>query len=118
MLESRRLRAMVKPWPKIKNLKDYEWKRDKDEDIQNPEKRREVPAVLGYVEKDKPWYSSTDSEKPAGYFDEAVFQEEDGIKEYRIARRLVKIFENGDHVILDVVGCCTVLGVVLKEERT
>lgn len=109
---------LIKPWPKIKNLKDYEWKRDKDEDIQDPEKRREVPAVLGYVEKDKPWYSSTDSEKPAGYYDSAIFQEINGIKEYDIARRLVKQFRIGDHVILDVAGCCTILGAKLLRERT
>jgi hypothetical protein len=45
------------------------------------------------------------------WYDEAIFQDEDGIKEYYIARRLVKKFEIGDHVTLDVVGCCTVLGV-------
>jgi hypothetical protein len=29
---------LIKPWPKVRGLKDYEWKRDADEDIQNPEK--------------------------------------------------------------------------------
>ena len=99
----------IKPWPKIKNLKDYEWKRDTDEDIQNPDQIRFVNAVFTKIEKDKAWYKPTDSDNPAGYYDEAIFQEEDGTKEFYCARRLVEKFKPGDHVLLDVAGCCTIL---------
>jgi hypothetical protein len=108
-----------KPWAKVRGLKDFEWKRDTDEDIQNPEKRRKVNAVFEYVEIGKLVYDyqvKPGREAIQTWYDEAVFREEDGIKEYTIARRLVKGFSNGDHVILEVGGCCTVLGVAPKQE--
>ncbi len=101
---------ITKPWPNVRALKDYEWKRDRDEDIQDESRHRFIPAVLGKIEKDKPWYSPENSEKPAGDFDEAIFQEENGIKEFRIAKRLVgKELKIGDHVELEVGGCCSIL---------
>lgn len=100
---------MIKPWPKVRALKDYEWKRDFDEDIQDESRHRSVHAFLAKVEKDKEWYSPKDSNNPAGYYDEAIFQEENGDKEFRVSRRLVKQFKTGDHVTLEVGGCCTIL---------
>jgi len=100
----------IKPWPKVRGLKDYEWKRDPDEDIQNPERRRFVPAVFARIEIDVPVFSYIPPETTIGlHYDEAVFQEENGIKEFYVARRLVKQFHVGDHVVLDVAGCCTIL---------
>ncbi len=100
---------MIKPWPKVRALKDYEWKRDLDEDIQDTSRHRFITAFLARIEKDKPWYAITDAENPAGYYDEAIFQEEDGVEEFRVAKRLVREFKVGDHVVLEVGGCCTIL---------
>jgi hypothetical protein len=108
---------MIKPWPKVRALKDYEWKRDRDEDIQDTNKHRYIPAVFWKIEKDKPWYTPTDSVNPAGFYDEAIFQEEDGIKEFYLARRLVREFKIGDHVRLNVCGCCSVIDATLLRER-
>lgn len=100
----------VKPWPKVRALKDFEWKRDTDEAIRDENRRRSIAAFLSKIEKDKPWYKLEDVNNPAGYYDEAIFQEEDGVEEFRVSRRLVKNLKIGDHVILETGGCCTVLG--------
>lgn len=114
------IKNKIKPWPNVRGLKDFEWKRDTDEDIQNPEKRRyAVHVVFTKIEKDKAWYKPTDSNNPAGYYDEAIFQDENGIKEYTVARRLVKKFKIGDHLTIHVAGCCTIIHEpLLREERT
>jgi hypothetical protein len=105
----------IKPWPKVRALKDYEWKRDLDEDIQDASRRRLIPAVLARIEKDIEYF--IDGEY-AGIYDAVVFQEEDGIKEFTVSRRLVKKFKIGDHAQLTVCGCCTVINATLIRERT
>jgi hypothetical protein len=102
----------IKPWPGVRALKDYEWKRDLDEDIQDESRHRSIPAFFAKIEKDKPWYSpnAVENDNPSGYYDEAIFQEEDGNDEFRVARRLVgKNLKVGDHVVLEVGGCCTIM---------
>jgi hypothetical protein len=108
--------SQIKPWPKVRGLKDYEWKRDLDVDIQDVSRHRLIPAVLARIEKDVEYFIDGDY---AGTYDAVVFQEEDGIKEFTVSRRLVKKFKIGDHVILDVGGCCTILSPPkLVRERT
>jgi hypothetical protein len=100
----------IKPWPKVRALKDYEWKQDTDEAIQDKSRHRQIPAFLAKIEKDAEVYSymKPDIELRLVY-DEAIFQEEGGTKEFKVSRRLVKQIKIGDHVLLDVGGCCTIL---------
>lgn len=120
MIKMNTKKDSIKPWPKVRALKDYEWKRDLDEDIQDESRRRNIAAVFARIEKDVEWYAPQFSVyNPAGYYDEAIFQEENDVKEFRVARRLVRQLKIGDHVVLEVGGCCTILSPPkLTRERT
>jgi hypothetical protein len=100
----------LKPWPG-KRVKPYQWLRDPEDALTG--KTRTINAVLARIEHDVPVYSPTDSNKILLTYSEAVFTEE-GIehdKEYTVDKKLVSDVEIGDHVSLQVVGCCTILNI-------
>lgn len=100
----------LKPW-RGKKVKPYQWLRDPEDALK--QEPRTINAVLARIEHDVPVYSPTDSNKILLTYNEAIFteQEVEHDKEYTVDKKLVPDVEIGDHVILKVAGCCTIVNI-------